>query len=395
MTGPLGRRIAAGLVAAVGLGLLVWLVPTAPLTGDGEHYVRFAQSGLQSGAASTWHARRVLAPWLVHGMPLDPLDGFHLLTVASLFVAALLTWAAARALTTSEGRALASIPLFFGTWAVAPNLREYALVDPLAWAFVAGIWLATVQRWWWLAALLGGIGVLARDTVAVAAIAAAAAAWRPGGGTSSIVRTVGVAAPSLVVVVALLVVVPGAGIGDYAASWWANGLASLGAPRAFYLVFASFGALWLLLPRGYRALPEHVQPAAAVFCAAALALPFVGSPERMEEVIFPAIVAGAVAATRTQPAWWVWAIGVSSALFVAHTGGDARIPSLISWAALATATILAVGVYVPSRTGMRRWRTRASRSPNGAATARLLRYSSTATTTQATSRPKPGNPRKS
>src|SRR5205085_1834420 len=60
---------------------------------------------------------------------------------------------------------------------VAPNLREFGLVDPLAWAFVAGVWLATVRRQWWLAALLAAIGVVAKEVVVLAAVAAAAAAW--------------------------------------------------------------------------------------------------------------------------------------------------------------------------------------------------------------------------
>jgi len=363
---------AAVLVAALGLALLLWLVPTAPLTGDGAHYVAFARSGLESGAASTWHARRVLAPWLVHALPLDPLPGFHLLTIASLFVASLLTWGSTRALGVAGGRALASIPLLLGTWAVAPNLREYALVDPLAWAFVAGVWLATVQRRWWLAALLGGVGALARETVAIAAVAAAAAAWPPGAGRRGAARAAGVAAPSLGVVAALMLAVPGTGIGDYATSWWANGLPSLGAGRALFLLFASFGALWLLAPRGYRCLPDHARRASLVFGLAALAAPFVGSPERMAEVVFPALVAAAVMATAVQPTAWVWAIAVANCLFMARTGGDAPIPRLVSVGALGVACILALAVYGLPRTAISGRTVSASGTPADSGTARLL-----------------------
>src|SRR5215208_7265360 len=130
-----------GLIA-IGLGALVWLIPAAPLTGDGQHYIEFVRNNLQHGASS-WHERRLLGPLIVRALPLDPLEGFFVLTVASLAVTALLTWLAARAALRDEARALLAVPLLFGTWVVAPNLREYGLVDPLAWAFAAGVWLAT------------------------------------------------------------------------------------------------------------------------------------------------------------------------------------------------------------------------------------------------------------
>ena len=46
---------ALALIAA-GLAALVWLVPAAPMTGDGQHYIEFVRNGLQHGASS-WHER--------------------------------------------------------------------------------------------------------------------------------------------------------------------------------------------------------------------------------------------------------------------------------------------------------------------------------------------------
>src|SRR6202011_2148014 len=139
------------VLIVLGLAALVWLIPAAPMTGDGQYYIQFVRNNLQHGASS-WHERRLLGPLIVRAMPLDAQAGFFVLTTASLAITALLTWLAAREIAHDEWRALVAIPLLYGTWVVAPNLREYGLVDPLAWAFVAGVWLATIRRRWWLAA---------------------------------------------------------------------------------------------------------------------------------------------------------------------------------------------------------------------------------------------------
>src|SRR5947209_7141238 len=168
------------------------------MTGDGQYYVEFVRNGLQHGASS-WHERRLLGPLIVRLLPLVPLAGFQLLTLASLAATALLTWRASRT--------LLAIALLFGTWVVAPNLREYALVDPLAWAFVAAVWLCTVRRQWLWCAVLAAIGVLAKEVVVLAAVAAAAAAWdlrKPWLAPL-------VAAPALAVALLLTVLFPGSG----------------------------------------------------------------------------------------------------------------------------------------------------------------------------------------
>src|SRR6266487_7096415 len=100
----------------VGLAGMVYLIPAAPMTGDGQHYIEFVRNNLQHGASS-WHERRLLGPLIVRALPLDPLLGFQVLTLASLTVTALLTWRATMS--------LLAIPLLLGTWVVAPNLREY------------------------------------------------------------------------------------------------------------------------------------------------------------------------------------------------------------------------------------------------------------------------------
>src|SRR4030081_3143299 len=108
---------ALGLIV-VGLAALVFLIPAAPMTGDGQHYIEFVRNNLQHGASS-WHERRVLRPITRRAPPFDAQDGFFVLTTVSLGLTALLTWLAARALVGEKWRALAAIPLLFGTWVVA------------------------------------------------------------------------------------------------------------------------------------------------------------------------------------------------------------------------------------------------------------------------------------
>jgi hypothetical protein len=331
---------------AFGLGALVWLIPAAPMTGDGQHYIEFVRNNLQHGASS-WHERRLLGPIIVRALRLDAQDGFFLLTTVSLGLTGVLTWLAARELVREEWRALAAIPLLFGTWVVAPNLREFGLVDPLAWVFVAGVWLATVRRTWWLAAVLAAIGVVAKEVVVLAAVAAAAAAWdgrRPW-------IAAGVVAPALLVALLLTVLVPGSGtdVGAYLFKWVRDGLFSNGVPRAVFLLFASYGALWLLIPRAWPALPSPLRRAVAVYLLAAVALPLVGSPERMEEAIFPAMIASALVGTRTWPVAAVWLLALGQTLFAARVGADARVPTLVAWSGLAVACALVLWSYVHDR----------------------------------------------
>jgi hypothetical protein len=341
------RLLYAVVLTLGGLALLVWLIPAAPMTGDGQYYIQFVRNGLQHGASS-WHERRLLGPLIVRALPLDAQDGFFVLTIVSLAVTSLLTWLAAREVVRPESRALAAIPLLFGTWVVAPNLREFGLVDALAWAFVSGVWLATVRRLWWLAAMVAALGVVAKEVVVLAALVAAAAAFdrrRPW-------IAVSVAAPALLVAFGLTLLFPGSGSDAiaYIVKWVRDGLFSNGVGRAAFLLFAAYGALWLLLPRALPDLPRHLARAGAVSCAAAVALPLVGSPERMEEAIFPLVIAAALLATREWDVRLVWLLALGGAVFEARVGGDARVPTVLGWSGLAVACALALWSYIPRST---------------------------------------------
>ena len=343
---------ALGLIFA-GLAGLVYLIPAAPMTGDGQHYIEFVRNNLQHGASS-WHERRLLGPLIVRALPTDAQAGFFVLTTVSLAVTAFLTWLAARELIDDEIRALASIPLLFGTWVVAPNLREFGLVDPLAWAFAAAIWLATLRKAWLLTAVLGAVGVVAKEVVALAAVAAAAAAFD----RRQPAKALGVAAPALIVALLLTVLFPGSGTdaGAYVFDWVRKGLFSNGVGQAVFLLFASYGALWLLLPKGLSSLLLPMRRAATVVLIAAVLLPLVGSPERMEEAIFPLVVSAALLATRSHTQAVIWALALGNLLFVARIGGSARIPSILAWSGLGVACALALWSYLgPSVIGLRRW----------------------------------------
>src|SRR5438067_9036463 len=146
------------------------------MTGDGQYYIQFVRNGLQHGASS-WHERRLLGPIIVRALPLDAQDGFFVLTIVALAATALLTWLAAREIVKNEWRALVAVPLLFGTWVVAPNVREFGLIDPLAWAFAAAAWWLTLRKQWLLVALVTAVGAVAKEVLVLAALAAAAAAY--------------------------------------------------------------------------------------------------------------------------------------------------------------------------------------------------------------------------
>lgn len=346
------RFVRAAALVVGGLAVLVWLIPAAPMTGDGQHYIEFVRNNLQHGASS-WHERRLLGPLIVHALPIDAQAGFFVLTVVSLGLTALLMWQATGS--------LLAIPMLFATWVVAPNLREYGLVDPLAWAFSAAVWLAATRKQWLIAAVIAAIGVVAKEVVVLAAVAAAAAAWQP----RRPYVAAGIAAPAIIVAGLLTILFPGSGsdASAYVLKWIRDGLGSLGPPRVAFLLFASYGALWLLVPRGFVRLPAGLQRASALYLGAAVLLPLVGSPERMEEAIFPAVVSCAVGALRGEHRVIAWALPLANALFVARIGGSAAIPTVVAWSGLAVACALALWTYVPSGVGQVVPRTRSLQEP--------------------------------
>ncbi|HEX8968696.1 MAG TPA: hypothetical protein VF937_12500, partial [Chloroflexota bacterium] len=129
--------------------------------------------------------------------------------------------------------------------------------------------------------------------------------------------------------------------------WVRDGLFSNGVGRALFLWFAAYGALWLLVPRGWSTLPAHLRRAGGVYVLAALTLPLVGSPERMEEAVFPLVISTALLATRAWSPVAVWLLALASVLFAARIGGDARVPTLAAWSGLAVACLLALSSYLP------------------------------------------------
>ena len=68
LVNPTLRAVVSAVALAGGLlALLVWLTPTAPMTGDGQMYVQFVESGFQEHA-SIQHARRILGPLIVSAL---------------------------------------------------------------------------------------------------------------------------------------------------------------------------------------------------------------------------------------------------------------------------------------------------------------------------------------
>ncbi len=116
---------------------------------DHQNYLAMA-GGLpeQRGAESTPpFAYRVLSPAIVRALPVSPVRGFHLLTMASLAAALVLLFYVLRAIGFAEPSAAAGM-LLCGSlyWVMEWPQMDFALVDPLSFALFAACLLALYRR---------------------------------------------------------------------------------------------------------------------------------------------------------------------------------------------------------------------------------------------------------
>ena len=236
-----------------------------------------------------------------------------------------------------------AIPLLFGTWVVAPNLREYALVDPLAWAFVAGVWLCTVKRQWLLA---GGLarrrrgrqrscrarrrcrrrGGLVASSTLVGACGRRAGRGRRGAADDPLSR-LGIRCRRI-----HLEVGPG----------WSRLARSAARPvpgvRQLRRAVAA-GARWLVGAARAPAARGRRLPVGRAGAARSSARPSACWKRSFRSSsLHPSL------ATSTWPLGLAWLVALGNALFIARVGGDARLPTVVAWAGL----LVACGVIVAS-----------------------------------------------
>jgi hypothetical protein len=161
--------IAAFLSAAVVMsGIWVAAEPNAvaDVTGDGPFYL--AMWSRPDEPTAPPYTYRVLTPWLVRMTGLDAFWGFALVTVVGLAVAAVLLWAVVLRDRTPRHAWLA-IGLFVFSPAAVYYLADDYRVEPVAFAFLAGVLLLLQRERLTLAAIVCVVGLLDKEAVLFAA----------------------------------------------------------------------------------------------------------------------------------------------------------------------------------------------------------------------------------
>ena len=162
---PFVRACLASLAVALALGAAIPFLADRhqATTGDGADYVRMARDpGVFPEAPEGY---RILTPWLAGAVPGGVDAGFDVVTVFGLALAAGLLYLFVRRAAGDESAAITAVLLFVASGACAGAVRNPYLVDPLAFAFVAGGFFLIFERRWLASAATIACGILAKDTV--------------------------------------------------------------------------------------------------------------------------------------------------------------------------------------------------------------------------------------
>lgn len=165
-----GRSPLAAFLSAVVVMTAIWAAAgpkaVADVTGDGPFYLALASRPVEPTAPP--YTYRVLTPWLVRLTGLDPFWGFALISIVGLAVAGVLLWAVVL-----RDRTLRQAWLALGLFVFSPAgvyyLADDYRVEPLAFAFLAGVLLLLQRERMTWAAVVCVAGLLDKETVLFAA----------------------------------------------------------------------------------------------------------------------------------------------------------------------------------------------------------------------------------
>jgi hypothetical protein len=162
---PIAAFVSAAVVMS---GLWVAAKPNAvaDVTGDGPFYL--AMWSRPGEPTAPPYAYRVLTPWLVRLTGLDAFWGFALVTVVGLAVAGVLLWAVVLRDKTPRHAWLA-LALFVFSPAAVYYLADDYRVEPVAFAFLAGVLLLLQRERLTWAAVVCVVGLLDKEAVLFAA----------------------------------------------------------------------------------------------------------------------------------------------------------------------------------------------------------------------------------
>jgi hypothetical protein len=175
---PLAAFLSAVAVMSV-IGVAAGPNSVAEITGDGPFYLAmWSRPGEPTAPPYTY---RVLTPWLVRLTGLDAFWGFALVSIVGLAVAGVLLWAVVLRDRTPRHAWLA-LGLFVFSPAAVYYLADHYRVDPVAFAFLAGVLLLLQRDRLTWAAIVCVVGLLDKEPVLFAApvvllLAVRARAW--------------------------------------------------------------------------------------------------------------------------------------------------------------------------------------------------------------------------
>ena len=278
-------------IGALNLALAVTLfllAPVAPKLSDREAYDYVGQAPFAPNCPFSIYCYRVLVPTVVHHLPLDPDIGWRAYQVVSNAAAGSVIAAVAPTLSAAPVMPLLVSVMAQTSYGFTFTAYDPYAADPLVFLIAALLTWCWVRDRPWPAVALATIGIFAKETVALVAISIAIAAYfarRPGWA-----RWLLPAIGSVTVLAAFHLIsrvwlnweiasnaATQAQHGWWIGLWWQNNPFM---DRKIYMLFATFGLVWVFAVLGSRNAPSEWRGLAIGTLCALAPLLIVQTPER-------------------------------------------------------------------------------------------------------------------
>ncbi len=264
------------------------LAPAEPLLSDRDAYDYVAARPLAPNCPFSIYCYRVLAPTVVHQLPLDPDTSWRVYQITANAAAGSVIAVAASTIS-----AAASVPLLASVIAHTSYGFTFTAYDPYA-ADPMVFLIAALLAWCWVrdrpwpALALSIVGVFAKETVALVAISIAIGAcldrrpgwrrwWLPAVASGAVLAAFHVISRLWLQWEIASNPATQAQHGWWIGLWWRN---NPFLERKAYMIFATFGFAWVFAALGWRGAPAAWRGLAIGMLCALTPLLIVQTPER-------------------------------------------------------------------------------------------------------------------
>lgn len=346
------------VVGALNLALALTisaLAPAAPRLNDRAAYEYVGRSPFAPNCPFSIYCYRVLAPVVVHRLPLGAEASWRAYQIGSNAAAGSLIAAATASLTPALSAPLLASVLVQTSYGFTFTAYDPYAADPMVFLIAALLTWCWIHDRPWPALAMVAIGIFAKETVALLAGALALAAIverRPGWQRWLLPALAGAAVLAMFHLVSRIWLNweiasnPAAQLshGSWIGLWWRN---NPFIERKAYMIFATFGFGWLWAAMGWRLAPAAWRALALGTIPPLLLLIIAQTPERaLGNAFFIAAPLAALYASR-QPVIGSTAIALN-ALITAKAGtSSAWLPS-VRWIGIPAAI---VAIVLVARTG--------------------------------------------